>query len=570
MTKRFPLLALLALAVFLLFLDLGSLGLTDRDEGSNAEAAREMVESGNWLYPTLNGEPRFAKPILIYWLTSAAYLLFGPSEFSARFPSALFAVALILLQYRFIDVVRGPLVAIFGSLMLLLNIEMLAIGRMALTDSVLIFWTTLSLYGFWLGLHGEGRRRHFIWLFYIGMGLATLTKGPIGIIVPILGSLPYLIITQRWGDFWRRGFPISGFLVFAAVALPWYAAMFVIHGSRYTASARADTVGRFLNVIGGHGGTFLFYVPVLLFGFFPWSGFLPISVYQGIARWRAVKTTASARRVDETELELFAALWVIGVFLFFTLSATRLPHYIGPLFPAAALLTAIYWHRAITQARISGIKWAVGLTMLAGYLLGLALVSMPALYSTFLDTVAKEFPAAAATDPGMGPVAAGLILIAGMGLVGYFGLSEDRRPGTFWAAGATLILVVLIALEVTLPKFSRYFLDPPHELAYIAGLNLKPDEQFIVYGPPKPSVLFYAKRHAVMIHPGEEEQMKSRLDASTRTMLLLPSRLKPKLPAEALGFSTLLDRFGYTLLANRPMVNVPQPQSPIPPNPHGL
>src|SRR6058998_3402723 len=240
---------LLCLAALLFFLGLGSTGLTDRDEGRNAEAGREMFETGDWISPTFNYEPRYAKPVFLYWLMSLSYRLFG--------------VTLILLQYLFLTRVRGPLLGLFGGLMLLLNIEMVAIGRMALTDSVLIFFTTLALFGFWLGLHGstvrqsspqagpalspveglttgaEGRGRHFFWLFYLGMALATLTKGPVGVVVPLLAAVPYLTVTRRWGQFWQRGFPLSGALLFLLLALPWYAAMLAIHGSDYTASAQA-------------------------------------------------------------------------------------------------------------------------------------------------------------------------------------------------------------------------------------------------------------------------------------------------------------------------------------------
>ena len=172
-----PLAILLLLACLLFFLGLGELGLTDRDEGSNAEAAREMFETGNWISPTLNYEPRFAKPALTYWLMSGAYWLLGVNEFAARFHSALFGFLLILLQYLFLTRVCGRTLALLASLMLLLNIEIVAIGRLALTDAVLIFFTTLSLFGFWLGFHGEGRERHFLWLFYAGMAIGTLTKG---------------------------------------------------------------------------------------------------------------------------------------------------------------------------------------------------------------------------------------------------------------------------------------------------------------------------------------------------------------------------------------------------------
>ncbi|TAJ22850.1 MAG: phospholipid carrier-dependent glycosyltransferase, partial [Nitrospirae bacterium] len=149
-TDRASLILLLALAGLLFFLGLGTLGLTDRDEGRNAEAAREMVETGDWVSPTFNYEPRFAKPVFVYWLMSGAYRLFGVSEFTARLPSAALGVALILLQYAFLARLRGPMLGLLGGLMLLLNVEIVAIGRLALTDSALIFFTTLSLFGFWL------------------------------------------------------------------------------------------------------------------------------------------------------------------------------------------------------------------------------------------------------------------------------------------------------------------------------------------------------------------------------------------------------------------------------------
>ncbi|HKW86042.1 MAG TPA: glycosyltransferase family 39 protein [Nitrospiraceae bacterium] len=549
------LLALMLLGGLLFFLGLGSLGLTDRDEGSNAEAAREMVETGNWISPTLNYEPRFAKPAFVYWLMSGAYRLFGPSEFAARLPSAVFGLALILLQYLFLTHLRGTVVGLLGGLMLLLNVEIVAIGRMALTDSVLIFFTTLSLFCFWLGLHGEGRQRHFFWLFYFGMAVATLTKGPVGVLVPLLAVVPYLTIAKRWGQLWQKGFPLIGSLLFLLLALPWYITMLAIHGSRYTASAQADTVGRFLNVIGGHGFSVFFYVPVLLFGFFPWSGFLPVAMYEAFKNWRMKRLASSPGGLErEFELELFAALWVAGVFLFFSLSATRLPHYIGPLYPAAAILTASYWHRCLADPHTPGLRASLRTIMGLGYLLAFALAALPSLYSMFVKQIAKEFPVALQIDPGLSPYAAALIVVVGVTLVWYFGLSEQRRAGAFWVAGAVICLVQLIAIQFALPRFNTYFVAPPQELAYTAGLNLGSGDRLILYGSPRPSLIFYAQRKIIVIPPGQEEALRSYLSMPGRTMILLQARLRSNLPAEASSFPLLLERYGYVLLGNEPMV----------------
>src|SRR6476659_8898586 len=171
------------LAVLLLFVGLGSMGLTDRDEGRNAEAGREMLETGDWISPTFNYEPRFAKPVLVYWLMSLSSRWFGVDEFSARLPSAAFGLGLILLQYLFMSRFFGPVVGLVGALMLLLNVQIIGLSRMVLTDSVLIFFTTLSLFGFWLGFHGRSQERSWRWMFYLGMAIATLAKGPVGFLV---------------------------------------------------------------------------------------------------------------------------------------------------------------------------------------------------------------------------------------------------------------------------------------------------------------------------------------------------------------------------------------------------
>lgn len=576
MNKWFPALLLLATAVLLLFLNLGKLGLTDPAEGSNAEAAREMVESGDWITPTINGAPHFTAPAFGYWLMNAAYRMLGISEVAARVPSAVCMAALILLQYWFLTTTRGAFIGLVGSLMLLLNIEMVAIGRMALANSALIFFTTASLYGFWLGLHGEGKRRYAFWLFYVGMAIGMLTIGPMGVVLPLLGSIPYLMVTHRWKQFWRRGFPIVGLLIFSLIALPWYGATLLSHGSSYLAFVKTYTVGRFFNVIGGHGGAIFLYLPILFFGFFPWSGFLPAALLGVWREWRIARRSTpkdNDRKPGPQELELFAALWLVGVFALFTLSAIQLPLCIGPLYPAAAMLVASYWSRCVKEPGTPGLHASLWTLMLLGFALGLILIASPLLYATYIEQITNEFPVARAVEPGIGPTAAGFVLIIGVGIVGYFGLAEHRRAGAFWAAAVTIVVVLLITIVIMLPHFSKYFIDPPHDLAYVAGVNLKPHDQLILYGSPKPSLLFYAKRQAVMIKPGEEDKMKPHLAGPGRTMILLPSRLKSKLPPEAAGFSPILERYGYALLANEPMVRLPpRPMNPptIPPNPHGL
>ena len=268
-------------------LEMGGLGLTDRDEGSNAEAAREMLETGDWISPTLNYEPRYAKPAFVYWLISGSYSLFGVNEFAARFPSAISGICLVLLQYAFVYRWLGAPMALLASIMLLLNMEFLAINRLVLTDPELVVFTTLAGYSFWHAL-SDSKKSNRLWFlsFYLAMGIGMLVKGPVGIIIPLIGVIPYLTLTRRWKIFWQQGFPLLGVGLVCLVAAPWYVAMFQIHGEAYWAAAQANTTGRFMSPMEGHGGTLFFYLPIVLLGFFPWSAFLPSVLYQSLKQWK--------------------------------------------------------------------------------------------------------------------------------------------------------------------------------------------------------------------------------------------------------------------------------------------
>ncbi len=573
-SQPIQLLVLTLLAGLLFFIGLGSMGLTDRDEGRNAEAGREMFASGDLVTPTFNGELRVAKPVFVYWLMTVSYHVFGVNEFAARAPSAFFGVALIVMHYMFLSRLRGPTVGLVGALMLLLNIEILALGRMAITDSVLIFFTTLSLYGFWLGLHEEGAGRHWIWGFYAGMAFATLTKGPVGFAVPLMTALLYLLATRQWLVFWRRGAPIAGTLLFLILAGPWYVAMLVIHGDAYSSQAKVHTVGRFLAPMEGHGGGWWFYFPVLLLGFYPWSALLPAAFSRAYATWRESRATLYERNGSPGtreaegsghELEWFAGLWVIGTFIFFSLSSTRLPHYIGPLFPACALLAASYWAHGLKEPSTKGLRGSIHFMMGIGYLVAIGFASAPFLFHKFSGKMVKEFPLATQFDLGIGPYLGAIIVVAAMGFIGYYGLNDTKRHRTFGVAGAALASVFLLAILAIVPGLNRYAIAPPQELAYAAGLNLNPSEQLIAFGTTRPSTAFYARRPVLFIPSNELDRLRTALSKEGRTMILLPESSQDALPKEAADFQPILKRHGYVLLSNEQMVDIPQSTTTVSP-----
>jgi hypothetical protein len=261
---------------------------------------------------------------------------------------------------------------------------------------------------------------------------------------------------------------------------------------------------------------------------------------------------------------------VLGVFIFFTLSSTRLAHYIGPLFPAAALLTALYWYRSLFDPQIAGRRASIHTTMIIGYALAIGFASVPSLYPSFAGELTKEFPLATTIGLGSGPYVAALVLLIGMALVGYFGLSEGSRAGAFWAAGGSVALLLLSLVQLVVPGVNRYFIAPPQVLSYTAGINLAPTDRLIVYGSTRPSNVFYARRKVIFVSEGEEAAIREALEQPGQTMVVLPESYESRLPPEAKALVPILKQYGYVLLANRPMVHIPDhaAQAPVRTIPH--
>ena len=527
---------LLALAGLLLLGGLGAVALTDRDEGANAEAAREMLEQRSWITPTLGGEPRFAKPALVYWLMAAAYAVLGVGETAARLPSAIAALALVLVQYAFARWVFGRDVGRRSALVLLLSVEFVAICRMALTDATLALWTTVAAYAFLRGWWGPLPRGRWYGLAWIALGLATLAKGPVGLLVPLGGVVAYLGLAGGLRQAWREAWPLRGLALLLLVALPWYGAMFWLHGSDYALRARGETLGRVLRPVTGPGGTALFYVPVLLVGFFPWSAFLPEAIVAALRQARA-----RARGSRREAVTVFAAAWLFVGLALFSIAQTRLPHYVLPLFPAAALLVAASW--PALPSRLSRILLAgTGIT-LGALLAGAWLAS-----DRLARLLAPAYPAASGAGlPASTLVVAALIASAG----GLAFIREGDRLFRRLVALSTLVLA--ISFQVALPAFSAAFVAPAGELAARAARAARPCDTVVAVGPYRPSLLFYAGRPVTFVSgKGRDDHARlAELAARPgRLFLIAPAALLRTLPAALAALPEVDARGGYVLLAS--------------------
>jgi 4-amino-4-deoxy-L-arabinose transferase-like glycosyltransferase len=329
MRRSISTLILLCFCTF--FLGLGRPAISDSDEGFYAEAAREMVEGGDWLTPHFNYEERWQKPILYYWLTAATYVAFGESEWAARVWSALSGLGLVLLTWSAARTLTGRSDAAWlaGAIAATCG-GYFAMARLALPDLPLTFFITLTI---WSALTER-------WpVAGAAAGLGLLMKGPVALVIP------GIVLAPIW---WReRTFatsaqaprrPLKGIaiaaLVCAALALPWYAAMTLEHGTSYLQSFFVgDNLERFATDRFNEPRPLWFYFPILLGGMMPWS------LYLIALPWRSVARVAMRQRTL-TNAEWRLLLWAALPLLFYTISIGKQPRYILPVLPPLAILLA--------------------------------------------------------------------------------------------------------------------------------------------------------------------------------------------------------------------------------------
>jgi 4-amino-4-deoxy-L-arabinose transferase-like glycosyltransferase len=372
-------LLLIALALVLFFVNLGGATLWDLDEGRNATAALEMMESGNWIVPTFNAKLRVDKPALIYWLQIAAYRTFGVSEFSARLPSALAALLTVLVCYELARSMFGRGTGILAGVIVASTPMLCGAARFANPDALLNLFTALTLTLFWLGKDRPG----IAWYASIGAaaGLAVLAKGPVGVVLPgaVIGL--YLLWERRlkllWD--WRAG---SAFWAMLLVAAPWYIWVAVdTKGEFIRGFILNHNVDRFRNPMENHTGSPAYYLVVLLVGLAPWSIFLGPTLWYGA--WSAVRVPwrrfaavweDAAERDDSAPAYRLLACWAGVYVLFFSAAATKLPNYVLPVAVPCAVLTARFlerWRRG--ELRVP--RWVVGASLASLLLIGVGTVA---------------------------------------------------------------------------------------------------------------------------------------------------------------------------------------------------
>lgn len=509
------------------FFGLGQAQLWDRDEPRNSRAAVEMLERGDWIVPTFNGELRAHKPILLYWGQMTSFLALGRSEFAARLPSALAALAAVwsvaVLASRLSGHPRGISSGGFWSAAVLAtSLLMVMAGRAATPDALLIATSTLGVSAlvvgalapsapFSSGSVGNARWLHAT-LAYLFFGLAVLAKGPVGIVLPLavvhlwwmiqfhlmhnshsstatLRHWTVQLLIEAWGCLnplnCLRAIlalrTIPGLIVASVVAVPWYYAVgLATDGAFLRGFFLEHNLGRAIQPMEGHDGNALFYPIALIVGIFPWSLWLiPMVIW-----------TRSAYRENAVQRQMICLglVWVAVYLIAFSIASTKLPSYITPCLAGASLLVGSFWKQFESAWQMPRIGWRVAANSLS-IAIGIAI------------TVAVCTLASIEQMPGLlFASAAGLaIVIAGLAGLVCERLQRAQWIPIVWLSAAVVFQISLFGIGAG--QASQYRQDV--ELI-TSSQRVQPSKNWFGVGPVEPSWVYYLGQTIVDVDAGTQ------------------------------------------------------------------
>lgn len=463
------------------FYMLGARTLVPTDEGRYAEMAREMVATGDWITLRLNGIKYFEKPPLQNWMNALTFTLFGLGDWQARLWTGLCGLIGIVAASYTAFKIYGRRVGISSALILGSSFYWAAMGHINTLDMGLSGMMTLALCGLLLaqrdGASAEEQRNGML-LCWAGMALATMSKGLIGFVLPGAVLVLYTLWTRDLG-LWLRLHMGKGLLLFFAITVPWFILVWQANPEHPHFFFIHEHFQRFTSTVHKRGGAWYYFIPLLIIGIVPWLGLLLQSLLASI---RKEQTQFQAKKM--------LLIWSVFIFFFFSISGSKLPSYILPIFPALAILIACQLEQiSVTSLRVN----AIMLTLIG---LG-ALVMTPK-----IAAIAKspyEVPFYAAMIPWA--YAAAAISLVG-GVLALFFVKRNKDVAVFAMAIAAYLggQVVFIGHD----QWGKYSAGVYHLPAIQA--ELKTDTPIFAVGRYEQSLPFYLRRTTILVeHPDEME-----------------------------------------------------------------
>lgn len=464
------------LAVWLL--PLGYRDLVETDEGRYAEIPREMLASGDWVTPRLDGLKYFEKPALQYWLTAASFAAFGESEFSARLWNGIAGLLTIAAVWGTGRRLWGPRAGDYAGLATLSMAGLLAGSQTLTLDMGVSCFLSLTLCGTLLAFdHRTTAPQRRLWMLgvWAAMAAATLSKGLIGIIIPGAVLVLYSLVERQW-RFWRELEWFRGGALLLLLTVPW----FVLVSLRNPEFARFffihEHFERFLTTEHHRAGPIYYYLPLLLFGAMPWIGLLPAAARAGWKRRSAPGSLHAGRLL---------LLWCVFIFVFFSVSGSKLPLYILPVFPALGLLLGPYLESISAALLRRQAQVMAGLWLLA------AIVAPLVLMHEHSARTPQELNATFAPWAAAG---------AGLFAVLAAAAAVQARRGRQAAAVALLAAAGLLALQTLNLGYQAYSpVKSTRALAEQARPYLKPQTEIFAVQRYDQTLPFYLKRTVTVV-----------------------------------------------------------------------
>ncbi len=415
---------------FSLFYQLGRLPLLQPDEGRNAEVAREMKESGAWLSPSYNGIAYLDKPAFYFKAVALSLAALGNTETAARLPSAVFGLALLALAFGFVRRAHGARCGVMAVIIIATLPLYVVLSRTVIFDIALAFFVSGAIFAGYRAEESEGKsRRRWYLLGALAAGFATLVKGPVGFLIPILVLLVFHRVEGRRGA-WKRLLSPLNLVAFFGVTLPWFIGLSLQHPDFPYYGLVEESFHRFTTTTFHRTQPFYFYALIVAGLFLPWSFLLPEA---GVAAWKNRASMSSADRL--------CLVWAVVVVVFFSLSKSKLPGYILTATVASGILLARLFERAQLNpggkaSRIVG-RAAITLSVLC-----LAVAVGALVLSSRMGSLAKPMGLSAVSAEELGRhFLAPIFLLLAFSALGWFAHFR-RRAGRVFVAFALFPLLL--------------------------------------------------------------------------------------------------------------------------------
>lgn len=455
--------------------------LVPPDEGRYAEIAREMFASGDWITTRLNGIKYFEKPPLQAWMNALTYTVFGLGDWQPRLWTGLCGIGGVLMTAWAGHRVFGPRIGVYAALILASSLFWLASGQINSLDMGLSAMMTICLASLLIAQRDDANvrtRRNWMLACWAGMALAVLAKGLVGVVLPGAVLVLYTLVSRDW-RIWARLHAGKGTLLFLAIAAPWFVAVALRNPEQPRFFFIYEHFERFVNTGHKREGMWYYFLVLLLPGFLPWIGVLPQSVIAGIKR-----------QSGHFQPRLMLLTWAIFILVFFSYSSSKLPGYIVPIFPALALLTALYLDAAPRSQHLL----AASLLSLVGLA---ALLAVPLIVKGTARHDA-ELLRLQQYQPWL--MAAGAILLAG-GLLAVVQAWKGRRDMTL----LSIALAGFFATHSMLAGFEVYGKDRAGtDLLPAIEAELTPATKLYSVGIYEQSLTYYLRRTVILVDYRDE------------------------------------------------------------------